>query len=423
MSCNTGRGIHHFHGHGHCNGFNAHARVHNSHIVNSNPGAPCIKGNKKKVFLCFIATSCCPFIMFLLIVGTILGVTSTSNQSRLPVNMEPLPVISFGPGETRIVPFNTSFLYCGDLNLRIITPLRGRSISLFLIGDEPPHRATPQRFNISIRSNFLNTVSGNRNWQFYLNAGSSVSIRLCVAFSFGTSRLVAFEIIQGTSNSFTIQSVVRRISLTISECQTIEYQVQIEDNYSFKMIVSRTRLPVYGSFSLNMEFSRVQYSTASVGSAPNCVVRSPGNCSVDVPVGSTGKALITTGLAEPVDWKERYQVSLMCGNRSWAIAVTALIPILLLILIIIIATVIVCVCCKAKLKQKKATLTPTEDPDPLTKIQQTVAIPPAENDIDSSLPIQQELVLEYDKLSVEFVEPLPPSYQDIIKSATVPQFV
>lgn len=229
--------------------------------------------------------------------------------------------------------------------------------TLYLL-DSHPSLTDNEQFNFTDRAS-LNSLTNYHVWNFYMNAGSRVSLNACYLLDdMSGNYMVEFYLIKGTKNhnkwtNDPDQSYAVKHSRLLSKCQTISYQVHHDDLYYFVLYLDTSYISLTTTMDVSFNFSRTVYHVSPNDVVQNCSITLNGysSCSISVPMSSDYTALLSLNTSLPVDYSDGANVQINCQPRVWfyaVIVVSAVLPV-----IIIIVLVVTCICIKVRRGKKK----------------------------------------------------------------------
>ena len=238
------------------------------------------------------------------------------------------------------------------------TPNSAQSNATLYLLRSPPPLTGSESINVS---EILNLKNNNyfHYWYFYLNTGSTSSIKVC--YPSASSYNVKFYLIKGTASynrwtndphsSYAVKYV--RLSL---QCQTVTYQVQRDELYFFVFYLDPYFVTPSVILDIDFRFARTVYGISQDNVVENCSIPLDGHskCSLNVPLSSRYIALLSLNTSLPVDYNDGANVQINCQPRGWlyaVIVVCCVVPV-----IAIIALVITCVCIRVRKAKKYSAL-------------------------------------------------------------------
>ena len=224
--------------------------------------------------------------------------------------------------------------------------------TLYLLSSRPSLTDT-ERFNFTELA-MLDSVTNYHVWNFYMNTGSQVSLKVC--YPLETNYYVKFYLIKGSKNhnkwtDDPDQSYAVKYSRLISKCQTITYQAHQDDLYYFVFYLDTSYVSTNIEVSFN--FDRTVYHISPDDVVQNCTILLNGysRCSISIPMSSGYTALLSLNTSLPVDYSDGANVRVNCRPRIWLYAVI-IVSSILPVIVIIIAIVVTCVCIKVRRGKK-----------------------------------------------------------------------
>ena len=237
-------------------------------------------------------------------------------------------------------------------------PMSSQSNATLYVLNRVPTTSGVENFNVSEKATF-NTMGDYHHWNFYLNEGSNVSLKVCQSNDYSS---IEFCLIKGSDNFNewsdhgivydNIDSCVNS-KILVSGCSTISYKIPDSDKYYFTFYADG-----FVSVQINVDFyiQRKVYQVSPETIEQQCSFPLDGhsNCSVAVPVSSSYTALLSLNTTLPVDYDAGATFDIDCQPRVWfyvVICVGALVP---AAVIVILVTVCLCV----MIKRRKSNYSP-----------------------------------------------------------------
>ena len=248
-----------------------------------------------------------------------------------------------------------SNVFCQGLSVQSMSSRPSSNATLYMLSS-PPSPSDIERFNFSEPVS-LDSEGEYKQWNFYLNERSTVSLNVCYTAANPTAySYVGFYLIRGDRNFkhwkndevSSSYSVLYR-SLT-SSCQTINYTVYKSDRFYF---IFYSDIYEYATLRVDFQFKRYVYHVNPSDVVENCTIPLDvsSSCSVDVPLSASYIALLSLNTSLPVDYGDEGDVYIDCQPRIWMYAVIAVCVVVGAAAIL--TCFIVCVCVLVKRNKKK----------------------------------------------------------------------
>ena len=251
--------------------------------------------------------------------------------------------------------------FCESLQARSTdTPNNFQSnATLYLLYNRPP-ASDAETFNLTETAH-LTDDTNYHVWNFYLNAGSKVSLSACYAVS-STSYNAKFYLIKGNSNhnkwlDDPDKSYAEKYVRLSSSCTNgVSYQVHQDDLYYFVFYMDSATY-AQSTLNINFDFSRAVYHISQDNVAQKCTIPLDGHssCSLSVPMSSSYTALLSLNTSLPVNYDDGANVRIDCQPRAWLYAVVVLCTVVPVIVIVV--SVVACICYKVRKGKKYSALT------------------------------------------------------------------
>ena len=209
--------------------------------------------------------------------------------------------------------------------------------TLYFLNSHPP-LTERESFNLSESANLKVDVNYD-SWNFVLNSGSNMSVKVCYQDEEITYYDVIFYVIQGAKNFYEWVEdakethVVKRSHLT-APCSTIDYQVQQDSNYYFVFYLDSDR-PT--GLNIEFQFNRTLYRISPNMVVSNCSFPLDGesSCSMGLPISSGYTAFFALSTTPPVNYNDGAKIHFSCQPRGWLYAVIVLVVLLVAVCILV----------------------------------------------------------------------------------------
>ena len=193
------------------------------------------------------------------------------------------------------------------------------SANLYFFKSRPP-LTDRESFNISETAQ-LNNYFNYHNWNFYLNAGSNTTLKVCYQSDI-TYRDVKYLLIKGTTKfnkwvDDTKDSHAMYSSRLTETCQLVSHQLTTDDMYYFVFYLSSQRKT---SIDVYFQFDRTLYHVLLDLVVSNCSFPLDGysSCSLSAPINSGYTALLALSASPPVDYSDdEGKIHIGCQPRAW----------------------------------------------------------------------------------------------------------
>ena len=199
-------------------------------------------------------------------------------------------------------------------------------------------------------------ISNNfRYWNFYLNAGSEASFKVCYQQQGRASRNVIFYVIRGTDrlNAWVEEPGGRGTEQTYhltSECETIEYEVPQDGMHYFVFYLSSQGS--FGAVNVDFVINRLLYDIQPDNIIHECSFALDGSssCVLSAGMNTPYTAVLSLNASRPINYVEDgAEIHIGCQPRAWLYAIIVL-------AVVIIGPLICCgiaVCVKIVLEMTK----------------------------------------------------------------------
>ena len=272
----------------------------------------------------FSPGGCLVLVIFGLVIGFVLALAFS-----LSFGTEPNQISST---ETYTLTDNRLIAYKGDFcqDLRTTSTEQPNNLeasaSLYFFKSRPP-LTDRESFNVS-ESAQLNSNWNYHNWNFYLNAGSNTSLRVCYQLD-SIHRDVKYLLIKGT-NKFnqwlddTSDSKAIYSSKLTEQCQTFTHQLKADNMYYFVFYLNSLRTT---NIHVDFQFDRTLYHIQRDLVVSSCSFPLDGysSCSLSAPMYSGYIGLLALNASFPVDHSDdEGTIHIGCQPRAWLYAVIVL---------------------------------------------------------------------------------------------------
>ena len=269
-----------------------------------------------------------------LFVGVFVGVETTFRERWV-----------FSPGDSRLLFLSSFFCQSGTLKL----PSSSMVAQLYSVNGKALSLNTKNNFTIPL--NLSVAPGGYPFWNYYLHPNSNLTISAQANLGIDVYIVKGFRGLYGSSPT-PMPGVGVETYIVGPFTPDIAFQVNEADDYYiyFNNRLRSSHILVTGS----LYFERSEYSPP-LDLEQNCSVSQQEQCTIGIPY-STGvqQFLVLTSIPENVDYNEKIELKLSCGQRGWAYAVVVIIPIIATILVIV-GTAIVCYwCCNCNCKRSES---------------------------------------------------------------------
>ena len=232
--------------------------------------------------------------------------------------------------------------------------------TLYMLNSRPPLLGA-ENFNIS-ETTTLEYDGDYSDWNFYLNAGSSVNIEVCLSSSsIYSSPSVSFYLVKGQSDLTSwiddpTDAVYYVLTKQISSCTPIDYDVVEDDDYFFIVYSYDYTIP---HVNVEFQFHRTVYHISQENVIQKCSFPLDGlsNCSVEVTFSSSeassNTALLSLSTSLPVNYDDLGTIKINCQSRRWFYAVVVVGSLLPFIFCIVV--ILSCMCIRAMRSRSKYT--------------------------------------------------------------------
>lgn len=213
-----------------------------------------------------------------------------------------------------------------------------------------PSLSDVEHFNIS-RSTSSGSAGDQTSWNYYLNAGSNVSVNACLSDQSSDTGKITYYLIRGSRNFENWKTnpydYFVHFKTLYSTCTQIAYSVLDGDMFYFVLY----RAAASSSVNFNIDFQRRVYHISPDAVTQKCSFPLDGQsrCSVGVPFSSRYAILLSLNTTLPVDRDTQATITVSCQTRGWFYAMIVLCSVLP-VLTCIICTI---VCCCIRVRRRR----------------------------------------------------------------------